>query len=153
MRCLQNQPREVEKAVGLFHKVLDIIQVQCNDNKQPYITTTEIRQRAQQAFDTEITAEQVQRAIFHWNKHKNSPPLIVNVDRGKWTTVNKEVTRNDITINKNNEEQQQQSNLVRIVLDNISVFVDPEKKYGGKTGKQLIKESKRALREEKVINY
>lgn len=149
---MQNQPREVEKAVGLFHKVLDIIQVQCNELKQPYITTTEIRRQVQEAFDSNITAEQVQRAIFHWNKHKNSPPIIVNVDRGKWTTANKEVVKVNNTIKKSNEEQLQQSNLVRIVLDNIAVFVDPEKKYGGKTGKQLIKESKRALREEKVIN-
>lgn len=142
----------MEKAVGLFHKVLDIIQVQCNELKQPYITTTEIRRQVQEAFDSNITAEQVQRAIFHWNKHKNSPPIIVNVDRGKWTTANKEVVKVNNTIKKSNEEQLQQSNLVRIVLDNIAVFVDPEKKYGGKTGKQLIKESKRALREEKVIN-
>lgn len=150
---MQNQPREVEKAVGLFHKVLDIIQVQCNDLKQPYITTTEIRRQVQEAFDSNITAEQVQRAIFHWNKHKNSLPVIVNVDRGKWTTVNKDIVKSDnTTIKKTNEEQQLQSNLVKIILDNIVVYVNPEKKYGGKTGKQLINESKRALTEEKVIN-
>jgi hypothetical protein len=86
---LQNEIKTEVKAVGLFHAVLNIIQVQCNDNRQPYITTTEIRQRVQEAFETEISAEQVQRAIFHWNKHKNSLPVIARVDRGKWTTVNK----------------------------------------------------------------